>query len=34
MAATNAALPEDQRLVVRIGVNLGDVIGDDLYGDG
>jgi adenylate cyclase len=36
MAATNAALPEDQRLVVRIGVNLGDVMieGDDLYGDG
>src|SRR5205814_3776895 len=36
MAATNAALPEEQQMVVRIGVNLGDVMieGDDLYGDG
>lgn len=36
MAAANATLPEDQQLVVRIGVNLGDVMieGDDLYGDG
>ena len=29
-------LPEDQRIVLRIGVNLGDMMveGDDLYGDG
>ena len=32
----NDSLPEDQRLVFRIGVNLGDVMvkGDDLLGDG
>ena len=32
----NAEIPEDKRLVFRIGVNLGDVIidGDDIYGDG
>ena len=36
MAAANANLPEDRRIVLRVGVNLGDVIveGDDLYGDG
>ncbi|MFO1060408.1 MAG: adenylate/guanylate cyclase domain-containing protein [Dongiaceae bacterium] len=36
MAAANAALPEDTRIVLRIGVNLGDVMvsGGDLYGDG
>jgi len=36
MAATNAALPESKRILLRIGVNLGDVIveGGDLYGDG
>ncbi|HVO03525.1 MAG TPA: adenylate/guanylate cyclase domain-containing protein [Candidatus Cybelea sp.] len=36
MAAANADLPENRRIVLRIGVNLGDVIveGDDLYGDG
>src|SRR5215469_1861396 len=36
MAGANAALPEDQRIVLRIGINLGDVIaeGSDLYGDG
>ncbi|MDH3739782.1 MAG: adenylate/guanylate cyclase domain-containing protein, partial [Alphaproteobacteria bacterium] len=36
LAARNAELPNDQRLELRIGVNLGDVIieGDDLYGDG
>ena len=30
------SLPEDQRIVLRIGINLGDVIveGGDLYGDG
>ncbi len=32
----NAKLPEDQRVIYRIGVNIGDVIvdGDDIYGDG
>ncbi|MGK9165788.1 adenylate/guanylate cyclase domain-containing protein [Inquilinus limosus] len=32
----NAAVPERERLVYRIGVNLGDVIveGDDIHGDG
>jgi adenylate cyclase len=36
MAAANADLPESRRIVLRIGVNLGDVIveGNDLYGDG
>ncbi|TCU20332.1 adenylate/guanylate cyclase domain-containing protein [Rhizobium sullae] len=36
MAAANAALPEKLRIVLRIGVNLGDVMveGSDLYGDG
>jgi adenylate cyclase len=36
MTAANAALPENKRIVLRIGVNLGDVIveGNDLYGDG
>jgi adenylate cyclase len=31
-----ADAPEEQRLILRVGVNLGDVIveGDDLYGDG
>jgi adenylate cyclase len=35
MAAANAELPEVRRIVLRIGVNLGDVIveGGDLYGD-
>ena len=34
--ARNAALPEQRRMQLRIGINLGDVIieGDDLYGDG
>lgn len=32
----NSRLPEEQRVVFRIGINLGDVIveGDDIYGDG
>lgn len=32
----NAAIPEDRRIVYRIGINLGDVIveEDDIYGDG
>src|SRR5215510_2353885 len=36
MAAANRGLQEDRRIVLRIGVNLGDVIveGSDLYGDG
>ena len=36
MAAANADLAEDRRIVLRIGVNLGDVMveGSDLYGDG
>ena len=36
MAERNAAVPEDRRIVFRIGVNLGDVIidEDDIYGDG
>ena len=36
MTAANAALPDDRRIVLRIGINLGDVIVDsgDLHGDG
>jgi TolB-like protein/Tfp pilus assembly protein PilF len=36
MAAANASEPEDRHIVLRIGVNLGDVIVEsgDLYGDG
>ena len=36
IAERNTRLPEDQRIVLRIGVNLGDVIveDDDIYGDG
>ncbi len=36
MAARNAAIADDRRIVLRIGVNLGDVIvdGDDIFGDG
>jgi adenylate cyclase len=36
MAATNSGQSEDRHIVLRIGVNLGDVIveGSDLYGDG
>ena len=36
MAVRNASVPDDRRIVLRIGVNLGDVIieGDDIYGDG
>ena len=32
----NEALPENRRIVLRIGINLGDVIGEgsDIYGDG
>lgn len=36
VAARNAGLPEPERIVFRIGVNLGDValVDDDVYGDG
>ena len=36
LAALNAELPKDQRLELRIGVSLGDVLveGDDIYGEG
>ncbi|RUV04527.1 MAG: adenylate/guanylate cyclase domain-containing protein [Mesorhizobium sp.] len=36
MAAANADVPEDSRIVLRVGINLGDVMveGSDLYGDG
>jgi adenylate cyclase len=36
MAARNADVPTAQQLVLRIGVNLGDIIidGDDIHGDG
>jgi adenylate cyclase len=36
MAAANADLPEDRRIVLRIGLDLGDVLveGSDLYGEG
>ncbi len=36
VAQRNASLPEDQRIVFRVGINLGDVVidGDDILGDG
>ncbi len=36
LAAANAELPDDRKMVFRIGINLGDVIqkGSDIYGDG
>jgi TolB-like protein len=36
MATANDGVPEDRRVILRIGINLGDVIveGGDLYGDG
>src|SRR5262249_9778837 len=36
MESANADLPEDRRIRLRIGINLGDVMveGSDLYGDG
>ena len=36
MAARNKDVPEDRRMVFRIGINLGDVIHDEarIYGDG
>ncbi|NRP70963.1 hypothetical protein ILFOPFJJ_01845 [Ensifer psoraleae] len=36
MAAANTAMPKDRAIVLRVGVNLGDIMveGSDLYGDG
>ena len=36
MRARNAEIPEDRRIVYRVGINVGDIIveGDDIYGDG
>ncbi len=36
MAERNAEVPNERRIIFRIGINLGDVIieGDDIYGDG
>src|SRR5215472_17116861 len=36
MAERNADVPEDRRMLSRIGINLGDVLieGDDILGDG
>jgi adenylate cyclase len=36
MAARNEGVPEDRRMLFRIGINLGDVIHDEtrIYGDG
>jgi TolB-like protein/class 3 adenylate cyclase/rhodanese-related sulfurtransferase len=36
MALRNTDVPEDQRIIYRIGINIGDIIveGDDIYGDG
>jgi TolB-like protein/class 3 adenylate cyclase len=36
MAEANEPLPENRRIVLRIGINLGDVVGEgsDVYGDG
>ena len=36
MTELNALIPEDRHIVLRIGINLGDVVGEgaDIYGDG
>ncbi len=36
MVERNATLPEDRRMLLRIGINIGEVIidGDDIFGDG
>jgi adenylate cyclase len=36
MGERNAAAPADQRIIFRVGINLGDIIveGDDIHGDG
>jgi len=36
MAERNAEVPENRRIIIRIGINIGDIIveGEDIYGDG
>ncbi len=36
MAERNAAVPEDRRIIFRVGINLGDIVvdGEDIHGDG
>jgi class 3 adenylate cyclase len=36
MAEANESIPEERRILLRIGINLGDIIGEgiDIYGDG
>jgi adenylate cyclase len=36
MAERNAEVPEERRIVFRVGINIGDIIveGEDIYGDG
>ncbi len=36
MARRNSGVPEDRRIIYRMGINIGDIIveGDDIYGDG
>jgi TolB-like protein/class 3 adenylate cyclase/Flp pilus assembly protein TadD len=36
IAERNVEIPEDQRIIYRMGINIGDIIveGDDIYGDG
>ncbi len=36
MRERNAEIPEDRRIVYRIGINIGDIIveDEDIYGDG
>jgi len=36
MADSNSRLPEDRRMLLRVGINIGDVVvdGDDIFGDG
>ncbi len=36
MLERNADIPDDRRIVYRMGINIGDIIieGNDIYGDG
>ncbi len=36
MGERNADVPEDRRIIYRVGINIGDIVveGDDIYGDG
>jgi adenylate cyclase len=36
MAALNAGVPDDRRMLLRVGINIGEVVvdGDDIHGDG